>query len=174
MKLQPMSFKDYVWPMNPETIRVEYARNLREIKLPLSGSVLQDMGCGKRVVSGTGQFIGSDCMEEFTRLEALFAEGGSGTLRLPGAQSFSAAFASLKLAGKAGPDSVGYEFVFMEDSPGSAGSGASGTGIYTCTGGETLWGIANRFGTTVDRLRALNPIIQWPNSLEQGRKVVLP
>jgi Predicted glycosyl hydrolase len=175
VKLKPMSYKSYVWPMNPETLRVEYARNLREVRLPFSGSILQDLGSGARVVTGSGRFTGSGCLEEFARLEALFAQDGSGALQLPGAQSFSAAFASLKMTGEARPDSVAYEFVFLEDGGSDAVTGGSVSGgVYVCAGGETLWAVANRYGTTVDRLRALNPMIQWPNALQAGLKVVLP
>ncbi len=173
MKLQAMRYKSYVWPMNPETLRVECARNVKEIKLPLSGSIFQDLGQGKRMVSGSGRFVGSGCMEEYGRLEAVFAQEGSGMLRLPGAQAFSAIFSSLKLAGAAGPDSVAYEFVFLEDDAAGAGGEEPG-GTVVCKGGETLWNLANAYGTTVDRLRAMNPMIQWPNALKAGQKVVLP
>lgn len=175
MSLSAMSYKSYVWPLNPETLRVEYARNLREVKLPLSGSAVQDLGRGARVVSGSGRFLGSGGLMEFERLEAVFAEGGSGTLRLPGGEPFSAAFSALNRKGEPGFDGVRYEFVFLEDG-GSvpAESGAGKPESYVCAGGESLWSVANQFGTTVDRLRALNPMIQWPNGLAAGRKVVLP
>lgn len=175
MNMQPMSYKNYVWPFNPEKIQVEYTRNLCEISLPFSGSVLQDLGFGKRVVTGRGEFIGSKCMEEFIRLQAAFAEEGSGTLRLPGTEPFQAAFSSLKMAGEAQPDCVAYEFKFLEDEDLSGtDAGAADTGIYICTGGESLWSVANSCGATVDKLKALNPMIQWPNSLEAGQRVVLP
>jgi hypothetical protein len=175
MRMQPMSYKSYVWPFNPETVQIEYGRNIKEIKLPFTGSVLQDMGCNKRSVIGKGEFIGSTCMTEFSRLSGVFAEEGSGTLRMPGIAPFTAAFSVLKMVGKAQPDCVSYEFAFWEDNASASdGAAVTDTGIYVCAGGESLWSVANRFGTTVDRLKALNPMIQWPNDLEAGRKVVLP
>ncbi len=175
MKLHAMSYKSYVWPFNPQNIRIEYARNVKEIPLPGSGSTLQDLGFGKRVITGKGELIGSGCMEEFSRLAAVFAEEGSGTLRLPGTAPFEAVFSSLKMIGEAQPDCVCYEFAFLEENGASDGEPSLlKDGIYTCTGGESLWSVANRYGTTADRLRALNPMVKWPNGLEVGQKVVLP
>ena len=174
MRMQAMSYKSYVWPFNPEKFQVEYARNIKEIKLPFSGSVLQDMGFGKRVISGKGELIGSTCMAEFNRLVGVFAEEGSGTLRLPGAAPFTAAFSALKMVGEAEPDCVSYEFTFLEDETASDTTAVTDTGIYVCVGGESLWSVANCYSTTVDRLKSLNPMIQWPNDLKSGQKVVLP
>jgi hypothetical protein len=175
MKLHTMSFKNYVWLFNPQNIRIEYTRNVKEIPLPGSGSTLQDFGFGKRVVTGKGELIGKNCMEEFGRLAAIFAEEGAGTLQLPGTAPFEAVFSELKMIGEAQPDCVRYEFVFLEENLASSGeSSVLKDGIYICKGGESLWSVANRYGTTVDQLRALNPMIQWPNGLEAGQKVVLP
>lgn len=173
--MQPISYKNYIWPFNPEKVEVRYVRNIREIGLPLSGSLLQDMGCGRRVVTGRGEFIGSGCMAEFSRLADVFAQGNFGMLKLTEIESFPAAFSVLKMVGEAQPDCVVYEFEFVESkNPVPANSDQSNAGVYVCTGGENLWGVANIYGTTVDRLKALNPMIQWPNSLGAGQKVVLP
>lgn len=174
MKNQPMSFKSYIWPFNPQKIQVEYSRHVRNLKLPLFGSVLQDLGCDKRVVTGTGEFIGAGCAEEFRRLASVFTEGGSGTLRLPGVPPFQAAFTSLKMIGEAQPDCVTYSFVFVEEGAVEMPAGTVPGGIYVCAGGENLWSVANRFHTDVDTLKRLNPMIQWPNGLEKGQRVVLP
>jgi hypothetical protein len=174
MSLQPMSYKSYVWPFNPEKLQIEYARKIKQISLPFSGSVLQDLGCEKRVVTGKGEFVGSGCMAEFSRLAAVFDEEGGGTLRMPGMAPFTAAFSALKMVGEAQPDCVSYEFTFLEDAAVSDKTSVTETGIYVCTGGESLWSVANLFSTTVDKLKALNPMVQWPNWLDAGQKVVLP
>lgn len=174
MKIQPMSYKNYVWPFNPNQVEVAYSRNIKNLKLPLYGSVLQDLGCDKRVVTGSGEFIGSGCMEEFSRLAAVFTSGESGLLRLPGDTPFPAAFASLKMIGEAQPDCVSYSFVFVEDGDTDLKVPAASSGIYVCTGGESLWEVANLYATDVDTLKTLNPMIQWPNALNSGQKVVLP
>lgn len=175
MRMQPMSFKKYVWPFNPEKIQLAYARNIQSMKLPLFGSILQDLGCDKRVVTGEGEFIGTSCMAEFNRLAAVFAAPGSGTLWLPGVPPFTAAFSSLKMIGAAQPDCVSYSFLFVEDeNTVFMDTSVLKTGAYVCVGGESLWSVANLYNTDVDTLKALNPLIQWPNQLQAGWKVVLP
>lgn len=175
MKLAPMSYRDYVWPHNPETIRVERAKSIRAYSVPNAGDVLQNLGNGGRVVTGGGAFTGETCMEEFARLSAAFSEEGGGTLRVPGFKPFEAVFSSFSMKGAAQPDCVQYEFEFREDGS-AAGEEPSSDGprSYVCGGGETLWGIANRFGTDVDALRLLNPSIEWPNALEAGTEVKIP
>lgn len=173
MSAQPMSFKSYVWPFNPEKVQVEYARNIKNVKLPLFGSVLQDLGCDKRVITGAGAFTGRGCMEEFSRLTEVFASSGSGMLRLPGIAPFKAAFSSLKMIGEAHPDCVSYSFIFVEDEN-TIPDKPFIPDTYFCKDGESLWSIANLYNTTADTLKALNPGIQWPNMLKEGQKVVLP
>lgn len=173
MKIEPMRFKSYVWPYNPENVQVQFSQNFQEVKQPFSGSTLQNMGTGRRLVTGRGEFVGEECMNEFGRLSAVFAQGDTGLLKLPGIEPFPAAFTALKMVGEAQPDCVLYEFSFLEDGGGAA-ENSGNTGIYVCTGGENLWSVANRFQTTVDRLKSLNPMIEWPNSLEAGQEVVLP
>ncbi len=173
--MQPMSYKSYVWPFNPEKVQVEYSRNIKNMKLPLFGSILQDLGCEKRVVTGSGEFIGNGCMAEFNRLAAVLTAGGSGTLRLPGVTPFTAAFSSLKMVGVVQPNCISYSFVFVEDeNTAFADNGVPKTSTYVCAGGECLWSVANLYNTDVDTLKALNPMIEWPNQMEAGWKVVLP
>lgn len=171
MSLAPMSYRGYVWPGNPETVKVERGRSTVELKIPGSVSAVQDNGTAPRRVSGSGRFTGTGCGEEFSQLCAAFDEGGSGMLRLPGMEPFPAVFASLAMKGEPGPDGVGYEFVFLEDASAAVSSAPQ---TYVCTGGETLWDVANRYGTDADSLLAANPDIEWPNALEAGREVTVP
>lgn len=175
MKFAPMSYRDYVWPHNPETVRVARAKSIRAYSVPNAGDVLQDLGGGGRMVTGGGAFTGEGCMEEFARLSAVFSEEGGGTLRIPGFAPFQAVFSSFSMKGAAQPDCVQYEFEFREDGSASGEEAAvSGPRSYACGGGETLWSVANRFGTDADTLRLLNPSIEWPNALEEGTEVKLP
>lgn len=174
MNLALMSYKDCVWPCNPETIRVERRRNIAEFGIPCETGAVQDNGSSPLRVSGSGRFTGSGAAEEFSRLSALFDQSGSGTLRLPGETPFQAVFSQLTMKGIPRPNCVEYEFMFLEDTSAAADSSGKPAEPYLCTGGETLWDIANANGTDVDTLLAANPQIEWPNALAAGEKVVIP
>lgn len=172
MSLTPMSYKDYVWPCNPETVRIERARNVAEFKAPEGAGTVQDNGSLPRRVTGSGRLFGDRAREEFARLSAVFAAGGSGLLRLPGEAPFEAVFSSLTEKGVPRPSAVEYEFTFLEDQSavGPAGETAK---VHVCSGDETLWTIANQYGTDVDTLLAANPQVEWPNELKKGEKVII-
>lgn len=175
MALAPMSYKDYVWPYNPETIKIEHAKNIGTFKIPYSGNVLQNLGEKGRTVTGSGHFTGSGSTDEFKKLAAVFSLLGSGQLSLPGVSPFTAVFSSLTMKGAAKPNCIGYEFIFLEDFS-SADKNASGadSASYVCKGGENLWDIAAKYETSVDKLVELNQEIEWPCSLEKGGNVILP
>ena len=173
MNLQPMSFRGFVWPHNPSSLTVEYAREIKTLKQPYEGSILQDYGSQKRIVSGKGEFTGKNSMTEFNRLSSVFSQKGGGTLTLPGSAPFAALFESLKMIGEAQPELVKYSFVFIENEGIPVPLHVGDEKIYLCSGGESLWGIAGEDKTTVDVLMPLNPQIQWPNYLEAGTRVVL-
>lgn len=171
MSLSPVSYGGFVWPNNPETVRIERTKVTAELKIPGDVSAVQENGTAPRRVSGSGRFTGAESADSFSRLCAAFGAGGSAMLRLPGMEPFAAVFASLAMKGEPKPDSVGYEFLFLEDA--GAGS-ASEPQTYVCAGGETLWDVANKYGTDADTLLAANPDIEWPNALEAGRAVTVP
>ena len=174
MKLQPMKFRDFVWPHNPETLNISRRRSLKEWRLPFSGSVLQDCGAEKRVVEGEGRFYGPGCIRRFQKLSELLEDGKNGVLTLPEIPPFSARFVSLGMIGTAEPDSIGYRFVFWEDGKAAGTKEAAQGQVYRAAAGESLWRVAHRFSSSVDELVALNPQIRWPNLLEEGERVILP
>lgn len=175
MKLAPMSYRDYVWPHNPETVRVARAKSIKAYSVPNAGDVLQNMGNGGRVVTGGGAFTGENCMEEFARLTAVFSEEGSGILRVPGFAPFAAVFTAFSMKGAAQPNCVRYEFEFREDDSGDGKESVSaGPGRYVCREGDTLWSVAIRFGTDVETLRTMNPSVIWPNAPGAGTELTVP
>ena len=54
----------------------------------------------------------------------------------------------------------------------TAGDASGGT--YTVKRGDTLWGIAKRFGVNLTALIAANPQIKNPNLIYPGNEVRLP
>ena len=190
MNLTPMRYKDYVWPYNPETCAVTWERKIAVQKIPFGGYCLQDLGLTCRVMRGEGTFTGPGAYEEFQKLSEVFRSGGPGLLVHPVWQTASAYFTSLELREEPLPDYVRYSFVFWEregastgltevpvEAVESAGGGIVSAGeqqtVYTVGRGDTLWGIANRYGVTLQSLIRRNPQIKNPNLIYPGDRVVI-
>lgn len=191
MRLEPMRYKEYTWPHNPETYTVEYRRCLAAHKVPFGGYCLQDLGETYRVLQGEGVFAGVGAYEEFQRLEAVFRQEGPGLLVHPVWPAASAYFVSLQLAEEPLPDYVRYTFSFWEDRSGTGGltevtsdgteqteNGSSAAGgenvCYIVKKGDTLWGIAKQYGVSLTALIAANPQIKNPNLIYPGDRVNMP
>lgn len=191
MALRAMRYKDYVWPHNPERYQVSFRRKLAAHKAPFGGTVMQDLGCEYRVMEGEGEFVGEGAYEEFKRLLAVFQEGGAGLLIHPVWEAERAHFAELELTEEPRSSYVRYRFAFWEDGEEEGGltevsdtaeSHGSGSGTATATGhrihtvvkGDTLWGIAKRYGVALTDVIAANPQIRNPNLIYAGEQVTLP
>ena len=168
MRLTPMRFKDYTWPHNPEIYSVEYRRRMAVHAVPFGRCVLQDLGGAYRVLEGEGAFAGADAYAEFLRLAEVTQQP------LPDYVKYRFAFWE---------DWDGYESALTENDDGGTApwtggqSGAqttSGGGVYTVKKGDTLWGIAQRWGVSLQALIAANPGIKNPNLIYPGDKVVIP
>ena len=194
MRLTPMRYKDYTWPHNPEVYTVERQRRLAVHPIPFGNCVIQDLGGMYRVLRGEGVFAGEGAYEQFQQLAAVFQEGGAGMLVHPVWKTERAWFASLQMTEEPLPDYVRYRFEFWEDWNGyDAGlkevavasvenqevvqtvkETARDMTIYTVKKGDTLWGIAKRYGVTLSALIAANPQIKNPNLIYPGNQVNIP
>lgn len=194
MRLAPMRYKEFTWPHNPETYQVEHRRQVAVHKVPFGGYVLQDLGAGCRVLEGEGTFAGKDAYATFRALERVFDQPGPGLLVHPVWPASSAYFVTLQLTEEPLPDFVRYRFAFWEDQggykaglteiavggteEGSAGGTSqpapSYSGTYVVRKGDTLWGIAGRYGVALADLIAANPQIKNPNLIYPGETVVIP
>lgn len=187
MALAPMKYKNFTWPHNPERYTIEYERVIGNRKVPFGTYHLQDMGLTCRVMKGEGAFVGEDAYDRFKELATVFYSGGAGVLIHPVWQTANAYFTELELCQEPRRDYVRYRFTFWESFDGyenqiglsevtedeedgtseAVGSGSAvGSGgtetVHRVRKGETLWGIAQGYGTTVERLLALNPAIKNP------------
>lgn len=192
MRLASMRYKDYVWPHNPRVYTIEYERKMAVHKVPFGRYQLQDLGPTRRVMKGEGAFVGTGAYEEFKKLATVFYGEGPGLLVHPVWQTSSAYFVELSLAQEPTPDYVKYTFTFWEDYQGqnsglgtegtkasgtSSGSSTAGTvqesgGVWhTVAKGETLWGIAARYGVSLTEVIALNPQIKNPNLIVAGERI---
>lgn len=190
MELTPMQYKDYTWPHNPRTYTISFERKVALHKVPFGRYALQDLGLGRRVMKGEGEFFGPEAYAEFQKLASVFYDGGPGTLIHPLWQSAQAYLVELRLAQEPRKDYVAYAFTFWEDEgghgqrllaateiPGVTGGGRPEAGLgaqyYTVVQGDTLWGISRVFLVEMDRLLALNPQVKNPNGLTAGERIRL-
>ena len=187
MELTPMQYKGFVWPHNPRTYTIHFERKVAVHKVPFGRYAMQDLGLGRRVMKGEGEFYGPGAYDTFKRLASVFYNPGPGTLIHPVWQSASVYFVELALAQEPRPDYVRYTFTFWEDFDGysqglgkkktvavttqTAGAGGESGTWHTVVQGETLWGIARAWGVTLGRLLELNPQIANPNVVTAGQKV---
>ena len=193
MILTPMRYKGYTWPHNPRVYSIDYERKMAVNKVPFGLYYLQDLGRTRRVMEGEGEFVGEGAYSQFGQLANVFHENGPGLLIHPVWQAASAYFVTLRLEQEPLPDYVRYSFSFWEDvdyysgqvygtASGSVdlGGGTGGTDVLPASGaasryrvaqGDTLWGIAQRFGLSLETLIALNPQIKNPNLIRPGDEV---
>ena len=73
-----MQYKDYIWPHNPRTYTISYERKVAVHKVPFGRYAMQDLGLGRRVMRGEGEFYGEGAYEEFKKLASVFYHGGPG------------------------------------------------------------------------------------------------
>ena len=192
-RLQPMRYKDYVWPHNPERYSITYRRRVAVQEVPYGYYTMQNLGQSCRVMTGSGAFVGEGAYEEFKRLATVYYTGGEGILVHPCWQSAHVYFVGLSLEQVPRPDYVAYTFEFWESYDGydavlqtvtgvrgdTGGSGGTQPGdtaqsaavYHTVRQGESLWAIAQSRGTTVARLLELNSGIKNPNLIFVGQKV---
>ena len=186
-----MRYKGYTWPHNPRVYSIDYERKMAVNKIPFGLYYLQDLGRTRRVMEGEGEFVGEGAYSQFGQLANVFYEEGPGLLIHPIWQTASAYFVSLRVEQEPLPDYVRYSFTFWEESTcyngaiQTVGSAVSAEGAgestaapsggsssrYQVVQGDTLWGIAQRFGLSLETLIALNPQIKNPNLIHPGDEV---
>ena len=82
-RLQPMRYKDYVWPHNPRSYQITYRREVAVQKVPYGYYTMENLGQNCRVMTGSGEFVGPGAYEEFKRLATVYYTGGEGILVHP-------------------------------------------------------------------------------------------
>jgi nucleoid-associated protein YgaU len=163
---------------------ITYERKMAVHKIPFGRHQLQSLGQTRRVLRGEGEFVGDGAYDTFKRLATVFYEETPGALVHPVWAATTAWFVGLKLKQEPRQDYVWYSFEFWEVYGGedtaltsrkvatSATTAAdSGQKWHTVVKGDTLWALAKRYGTTVDRLVALNPSLRNPNLIVVGQKL---
>lgn len=191
MELSPMRYKSFIWPHNPRTYTIEYERKVAVHKIPFGRYAMQDLGLGRRVMRGEGEFYGPSAYEDFKKLATVFYDGGPGTLLHPVWQSARVYFVALALAQEPRRDYVRYTFTFWEDydkyrqelaavgqesAQQTGGSPAEtpapqGAVYHTVVAGDTLWAIAQTYGVTMGEILVWNPQLKNPNVILPGQRL---
>lgn len=189
MILSPMRFKNFVWPHNPRVYSITYERRIAVHKIPFGRHYLQSLGQTRRVLRGEGEFVGEGAYDTFKQLATVFYEETPGVLAHPVWMTTTAWFAGLELRQEPRRDYVAYSFEFWEvmtdgnggelerrttGEPGTeTGTADTGQGAlwHTVIRGDTLWGIARKYGVALNRIIALNPDIRNPNLIYPGQRV---
>lgn len=190
MRLSPMRFKNFTWPHNPEVYSVSYQRRIAVHQTPFGHCVLQELGSAFRVFKGEGVFAGRDAYQKFQQLADVFRQDGPGLLVHPVWKIERAYFASLQLTEVPAPDFVRYKFEFWEDwngfdsglheipvqpeTPAPSQNSGGQKNICVVRKGDTLWGIARRYGVELTELIHANPQIKNPNLIYPGNEVAIP
>ena len=95
-----MSFGSILWQINPSELKISCERSVSKRLVPGFGESIQELGKGKRTVTGKGYLVGESCHREFMRLEEVFTLGCRDTLFLPGREPFDAMLTKLEAMGK--------------------------------------------------------------------------
>ncbi len=175
MVLSPMRFKSYVWPHNPRIYEISFTRDVAYHKVPFGAYILQNMGRGRRVLKGAGEFAGEGAYDEFKKLATAFYDNTPGLLIHPIWQESYAYFTKLSLKQMPTENYVAYEFEFWESydqygtvsEAGVDGLGEPGMSYVRLKAGESFWTLAARYGDP-STILSLNPHIQNPNSVPTG------
>ena len=166
-----MSYKDFIFPVNPSLIKISHTRKTTQQKIPYENNIVSDMGKNCRVIRGEGEFYGENCISTFLRLRSIFENGGGGMLYIPGEKPVYAIFSSLDIIAE-DIEGVGkYSFEFTESF-----EKAVSTDDVSCIadGKSSLWDIAYKYDKSVENLIELNPSVRRPDSIiESGERVTL-
>ena len=165
-----MSFRDLIFPNNPQQIRITQGRSVREQRSLNGDDFVFVYGRGARRISGEGEFYGEDCAEQYQRLKRLFEKGGAGILYVPSRRPVTAHLEELQMIAEDIGRLVRYRFVFVE----CTDKEGCGAGRLIADGTKCLWDYSYIYGTDINALTELNPDISRPDiPVSAGRSVRL-
>ena len=170
MTLAQMRFAGFTWFHNPKEIRIIDEKSVGQHLSPDCRCSSRSFGRKCRVIYGTGELYGEDCLKQYRKLYELYCQNKPGILSIPQLPPLYAVFEELVFEEGTVPDVVTYKFKFREC---EAKSFDTQKQYHTVKSGETLWDIAYIYGMTVDELVALNPSIKRPDYMKTVERVRL-
>lgn len=172
MKNVAIRFDGYTFPHNPSKLRVDNIANINKAVSPFVVPDSRNLGVGLWTVQGEGELYGSDCLEQYNRLRAVYERACAGVLSMPHMPSMYAYLRELRMTAEPVDDVLKYAFSFIQTK--GKGSPVSSERYYTVQDdGESLWDISYANGKTIDELVELNPQVKYIDDLTQGERVRL-
>ncbi len=154
-----MSFKNFIFPVNPTVIRIAQKNNVTSVKVPFGKDIVSNLGSQLRIITGEGEFFGIDCTDQFEQLKKTASDGG-GMLYLPSQKPVFAILESLEMKCSDIDNVIAYSFRFAETSP--ADTFINDFSVYG-NGTDCLWDFSWNYHIDIDSLVSLNPHIKRPD-----------
>lgn len=155
-----MSYKDFVFPVNPRSVHISTGRKVAVSEVPSGNDVVSDLGNGAAVISGEGEFYGSSAAEVFAQLRRVMTSGGCGMLYIPSQKPICAVAKKLDFTADDTEGLIRYSFVFVE----SFEKAVPDTGrMMYGDGKSSLWDISYKTGIDIDPLVRMNVHIKRPD-----------
>lgn len=160
-----LKFGDFSFPHNPTKLEILHSRKVEQIATPFHGVQQKVAAESIRIVTGEGEFFGSDAAYQLQRFSSLF-QAPLCLLVIPDYGSFYAFFSDLTVLRQAG-ESVLYSFTFTEEARITAIGQALST-AHQVKKDENLFSIAGLYGKTVEELLVKNPGLVSPFAITEG------
>lgn len=109
-----LKFKTFEWPRNPEIYRETCTRKGMYSKDEWDIEIFEGMDRRRRVITGSGTFLGDTAYEDYQALFALFDEHTAGNLVHPVWGTMECYFTGLNMVQEPRENCVRYEFTFEE------------------------------------------------------------
>ena len=169
-----MRFKTFIWPNDPKNLNITMVKNSKIHYLPSLGPTRYQVGIDYRIIEGTGEFFGSKCYKQFSKLTKVFTESSSGELSISPLPPIKAFFSELSMLESPGPNIIRYKFKFIEDlSCVNRSKSTTNQTFYHLKENENLWNIANKFDIKIENILKNNPLISNPYDVSSNQKVII-
>lgn len=149
-----MSYKDFCFMVNPDSLKLRYSKSLGNKIVPFGIGKGREICTNPTVISGKGCFVGANARQCIRDLSRLFNDKGSGYLFLPDSTPIKAVFSTLDIEYAGCDDKIEYSFEFVQESGDKAP--IMDFGYTFAKRDENLFDIANRTNTDVGELFRLN------------------
>lgn len=163
-----LRYKNFVFDKNPAEISFKGEKLLNTEHIPFSGAVLYEGGDKPKAIKSSGSFSGENRLERSLEIQKLFDKGGEGMLFLSDIPPINAVMSSLHVYEKSGSTDIFYDIEFYEIPMEKTEKGEK----YITAGKEdSLWSIASRYGTDIEKLVQLNPLCMDPWDVSHGERI---